>query len=340
MSETSDRVSNENSKKIQENTKKHSDKFELNNEYAEIIDNIGKSHETFSDSHKDEILRMAQILDQVGDTKKEKICAKVCKDLEPHGIKERYVRKILPDEYKREYNLQNGPRAELEKREQKASPIPMTTDGQIVHDDNPLDDIHEGKTFEQMKRENEITAAATTRQRAKEELQEDKEDTLENPQNLIPDNLPISSSQPILLLSDQSPEVRDMKARLDEANKIIEEQNKRITKKDQDFFNLKRSYIQSRGEAKDQEITQLKNKVTTLETQLLQIDRESIAKEGYKEVEVFKLQQGTIRMLQEVSGKSERTFFLLVHPKTMQIRAAKTDKEMHQIQAKRAAGVL
>src|SRR5690606_746307 len=114
-----------------------------------------------------------------GDTKKENICSKVAKDLEDAGIKKRYVYKILPDEYKRDYDKQKCPRALSEmigNDPDQKKPIEITNDGsQITSSDEKsseyydLDEIHGGKSLEQMRRE------------ANHEIEEDKEGTLENP---------------------------------------------------------------------------------------------------------------------------------------------------------------
>ena len=98
-------------------------------------------------------------------------------------------------------------------------------------------------------------------------------------------------------------------------------------------------YNQLKGGSIAEEVRRLKVENNNLLTLLSDVDKAYLEKEGYKEVEVLKLNQDTIRMIQEVSGKSQRTFFLLVHPKTMQIKAAKTDVQMHIVQARRNAGL-
>ncbi|MDR4490499.1 MAG: hypothetical protein R2685_06305 [Candidatus Nitrosocosmicus sp.] len=316
MSDFTDRVDDDRRKEIHWNTFVASSKEELKG---------------FEGRKKEIVLEGKNILEERG-YDKEKISTTLGDVFEGY-ISRQYIRRVLGDEYK-EISKRNINKELCETvSHQEKKPLLVTNNGETEAIDqnaeNTLDEIYGGKSFSQMKRE------------ADYEIDEEMEKTLVNPRNLIPDSLSDNNitTQSMPLLSDKSPEYREMEVRVKEQEKIIEEQNRRITKKDQDFFNLKRSYIQSRGETKDQEITQLKKKVTDYETQLLQIDRESLAKEGYKEIEILKLHQDTIRMMQEVSGKSERTFFLLVHPKTMLIKAAKTDKDMHQIQAKRAAGV-
>lgn len=334
MSDTSDRVNEENSKKIYEKAKQHSDKFELNTEYNSIIDNIGKSHETFSDSHKDEILRMAKILDQVGDTKKEKICAKVCKDLEPHGIKERYVRKVLPDEYKNqsqtrtiEQNNVRGPRAanEAQDEEQKLSLL-VTNNGETLEEDLPnpnteIDKIYGGKSFSQMQKE------------ADREIAEDKDETLENPNN---GPVPNNTTQ---FLSDKSPEFREMAARLAEQDIMIRQmaEDRDTAREQAKIWSSK--FNKLRGGSLEEENRRLKVECSNLNSILGDVDKKSIEEEGYKEIEVLKINPLTINLLLDVSRKSQKTLFLLVNPKTMLIKGVKTDVLMHSIQAKRAAGV-
>jgi hypothetical protein len=329
MSNTTDRINEENSKKIYDIAKEHSNIFELNNEYSQILEVVGKSQDSYSESHKDRILRLAKILDETNKIKKEKICSKVCKDLIPYGIKVRYVQKILPEEYKDQDKVRDQiwrPRAPNEQgEEQKDPPMKMTTDGQIVHDNNnPLDDIYVGKSYEQMKRENEIT---TTKQQMGEKIRKDEEEALENPQNNVP------------LISDISPEIREKLARFDEMQEMVtrmaEDRDHAVSKHSE----ILKKYNQLKGGSKDEELVRLKVENNNLNSILKDIDRQVLEQSEFKEVEVFKIQPGTIRLLTDISNRSQRTLFLLVNPKTQLIQGIKTDVDMHKIQAKRNAGV-
>lgn len=351
MSDTTDRINEENSKKrfeqLREQGEQVESKLNLINEYNETLVEVGKAHKEHDDLQKQRILKLAKLLDRANDMPKQKICAQVCKDLEQFGIDDRYIQKMLPDEYKRHYEKQMRPRPELIGNDPaQKKPIEVTNDGsQTIPQPSPLDDVYGGKTHEQMKREEEIT-----RQKANEEIQEDKEGTMENPSNMLREtenpakesvvNNNITTQQPMSLLSDKSPEFRDLEAKYIEEKQIAAEQTALAKKNGDEAFKLKRILVASKSGALLEELKRIKVENSNLKTQMSDVDRDTLAKEGYKEVEVFKLQQDTIRMLQEVSSKSERTFFLLVHPKTMQIKAAKTDKEMHRIQALRNVGAI
>ncbi|KAA2281222.1 hypothetical protein [Candidatus Nitrosocosmicus sp. SS] len=255
----------------------------------------------------------------------------VCKDVDKYDIKERYVRKILPDEYKNANKVRDpicGPRAANVTVEQK-KPLLVTNNGETTDQnaENTLDEIYGGKSFSQMKKEADI------------EVADDKEETLENPANGLQHHRQ-PTTPTTAFLSDKSPEFRAMEARMDEMTQTM---NQLVEDRDtarQQTESWSKKFNQVKGGLMAEEDRRLNVENSNYRVLLQDVDRESLAKEGYKKVEVFKLQQDTIRMLKEVSSKSERTFFLLVHTKTMQIKAAKTDKEMHQIQAKRAAGVL
>ena len=354
MSDTTDRISEENSKKVHVNTKYHSDKIEIDDKVKGYIDELDRLHselnskKVFIHNRKGEIIKeFAEFLKSKGIIPN--MIASMITQKFKGRINRSYIQEILSGEYKRVYNKnieQNTSRyagnqhiggnkvLEQSSTDENKEPMAMTTDGQIVRNDEQttstpnLDDIHEGKSFEQMKRENEITAAAATRQRAEEEIREDGEETLENPRNSVP------------LLSANSPEVREKLARFDEMEQMVsqmaEDRDAAIEK--EKITSSK--YNQLKGGSMAEELRRLKVEYNNLKTIMSDVDKVTLAKEGYKEIEVFKLHQDTIRMLQEVSSKSERTFFLLVHPKTMQIKAAKTDKEMHRIQALRNVGAI
>lgn len=320
--------------------------------YNAILGDIEVSHNEYQNDYlekqKDKILRLAKILDESGHPQ-ETICAKVSKDISKYDIKERYVRQILPEKYKRAYNRQNGTTADidenkdieqsnrtdirssahLETKEQK-QPLIITNNGETVDQiaESALDEIYGGKSFSQMEKE------------ARREVEEDKEETLENPNNgprVINNN---NSNNNIPLLSDTPPEIREKLARFDEMEQALQEQKAIADQKGKDFFNLKRAYTQLRSGSKDEELTQLKNNLSNLQSELAEIDKESLEREfKFKEIEVLKIHPDTVRLLTDVSRKSQRTLFLIVHPKTMMIKGVKTDVQMHMTQARRNVGL-
>lgn len=282
---------------------------------------------------KDRIQNLARILEEAG-YDKEKISSQVTHDLKGQ-VDSSWVRKILGDEYK-EKKFANVDRegvinpASTESEEQKKQPLLVTNNGETEHSDqkaeSALDEIYGGKSFSQMKKE------------ADREIDEEMEDTLENPHNgpQIHDSPPVT---PMPLLSNISPEYRELQARLDEAQDMIRQMAEdRDTALSQAKQAVKQ-FNQLKGGSMSEELRRLKVENNNLRTLLADVDKTSLEKEGYKEIEVLKLNQDTTRMIQEVSGKSQRTFFLLVHPKTMQIKAAKTDVQMHIVQARRNAGL-
>lgn len=297
-------------------------------EYDTLLGDIELSYNDYGENQKEKIKRLAKILDESGHPK-ENICAKVCKDVAPFGIKDRYVRTILPDEFKDKSKIRDqvcgsttaNTDQEESEQQQKHAPLLVTTNGETVdpHEAESaaeLDEIYGGKSLNQMKKE------------AAREVNEDKEETLENPKNRVP------------LLTDIPPDVKQILAEYESMkltmNQLVEDRDTAI--KNESIMSSK--FNKLRGGVLEDELRRLKVENNNLHTLLSDVDKNSLAKEGYKEIEVLKMEPGTTRLLNEISNKSQRTFFLLVHPKTMQIKGARTDVQQHQIEAKRAAGVL
>lgn len=220
--------------------------------------------------------------------------------------------------------------------EQKKQPLLVTNNGETESIDQKseydLDAIHGGKTLSQMQREANLKKLADC------EIDEKVEDTLENPRN--GPQIHTSTPTPMPFLSNKSPEYRELRARYDEAQEMIRQMAEDRDESEKKAAIWSKKYHSRKGDEKDREIQRMKVEINNLRVMLSDVDRTSLEKEGYKEIEILKLNQDTTRMIQEISGKSQRTFFLLVHTKTMQIRAAKTDVQMHIVQARRNAGVI
>lgn len=311
--------------------------------YKTALESFKVELKDFEGNKKDKIIELAKLLEESGHPK-ESISEKVGDDLTGY-LSKQYVRKVLGDEFKQKKFQSTGNEgatsSAFNTAEENKKPLLVGADGNIIstiEEDNgerdavdqkaesALDEIYGGKSFSQMKKE------------ADREIDEEMEDTLENPHNgpQIHDSPPVT---PMPLLSNISPEHRELQARYDEAQDMIRQMAEdRDTALSQAKQAVKQ-FNQLKGGSMAEELQRLKVENNNLKTILSDVDRTSLEKEGYKEIEVLKLNQDTTRMIQEVSGKSQRTFFLLVHPKTMQIKAAKTDVQMHIVQARRNAGL-
>ncbi len=289
--------------------------------YRTALESFKVELKDFEGSKKERIINLANILKESG-YDEEKISEKVGNDLTGY-LSKQYVRKVLGDEFKQkkfQSISSEGVTSSATNTEEKKQSILVTTNGYETGDqegESSLDEIYGGKSFTQMRRE------------AQGEVKGEDEEPMEKPKNRVP------------LLSSIPPEVREKLARSDEMEEMVRqmaEDRDAAIKKEAWMAKL---YNQHRFGAKDQELQRYKIEVNNLRTLLSDVEKDSLAKEGnqYKEIEVFKMDPGTTRLLNEISSKSQRTFFLLVHPKTMQIKGAKTDVQMHVLQAKREAGI-
>jgi len=305
-------------------------------EYNAILGDIEVEHQEYQSNYlekqKDKILRLAKILDESGHPK-ETICSKVSKDVSKYDIKERYVQKILPDEYKREYkkdieqsNRTNiRPRAHLETEDQKEKPIAVTNIGT-----QEIDSIY-GKSKEQMRLEAE----------ADQEIAEDKEWTLENPANMLRET-PNPAKEPLIannsnnvMISDSSPELRDMFARVTELEESLRIQKEEAESKGKMYAVLHSKWIQNSPENLLRQIEEYKHTIRKMQ-EIVDVNNEQIKSNfDYKVFEILKLNTKDITLIQQNSWRSEKSVFLLVNPKSHEILDVKTDKEMHRIQSQR-----
>lgn len=277
--------------------------------------------ETFEGSKKERILELAKLLEESGHPK-ETISERVGDDLEGY-LSKQYVRKVLGDEFKNANKSREQAHIETNKeilcatssatdtKEQK-QPIAITNSGS-----QELDQIYGGKTFEQMKKE------------ADQEIQEDKEETLENPRNLLPDTN--------TNISDTPPEMRQVYARISELEEALRIQKEEAKQKGDAYFELKRKYLRNAPENLQRENMELKRMINNLQAINENSNSELIKTElnQIKEVELYKLKTEKVSQILLASKNSERTFFLRINEKLMEIIEAKTDKEMHRIQSQR-----
>ncbi|MDF0681931.1 MAG: hypothetical protein P0116_13315 [Candidatus Nitrosocosmicus sp.] len=288
--------------------------------YKTALESFKVELKDFEGSKKERIINLANILKE-SRYDEEKISEKVGNDLTGY-LSKQYVRKVLGDEFKqKKFQSINseGATSSATNTEEKKQSILVTTNGNETVDqesESSLDQIYGGKSFTHMRRE------------AQREVK-GEEEPMESPKNRFP------------LLSDIPSEIREKLARSDEMEEMVRqiaEDRDAAIKKEAWMAKL---YNQHRYGAKDQELQRYKIEVNNLKALLSDVDKESLVKEGseYKEIEVLKMDSGTTRLLNEISNKSQKTFFLLVHPKTMQIKGAKTDVQMHIVQVKREAGI-
>lgn len=289
--------------------------------YKTALESFKVELKDFEGNKKDKILELAKLLEDAG-FPKEHISSKVSEDLDGY-LSKQYVRKVLGDELKNPSKARATSSANDDKKVLEESSIDepkkllIGADGQTLTEDpehadeesNPIDEIYGGKSRELMKRE------------ADTEIQEDKEETLENPANRIP------------LISDIPPELREKLAKVEEQDQLIaqliEDRDHAIQKHQE----ISKKYHQIKGGSKDQEIQELKAKINNLNTILYESNEDVRKEQSYKEIEILKLSAQRDYQVRYLSSKCQKTIFLWVNPKTMEILDIKTDVEQHRIQA-------
>jgi len=321
MSDFTDKVDDKRRKTIHYNTALESFKLELKH---------------FEGNKKERILNLAKLKEETG-CPKEEISTRVGDDLEGY-LSKQYVRKILGDEYKDPKLVRNQelsvPLNVIEGATSSATDtakrkLVITANGQTITQDpmcpeeenNPIDQIYGGKSHEQMMIE------------ANKEIEEDKEEGVINHQK----NITFTTST----LSDKPPTYQNLVAELAETREALREQKANADEKGKRLFDLKREFLRNSPVRLQEEIINLKVKINNLETLLADVDRNALKDiGGFKEVEIYKLVTERISWLLQVSKKSQRTIFLIINPKTMEVKEIKTDVEMHRIQARRAVGII
>lgn len=298
-------------------------------EYNAILGDIELSHNEYQNDYlekqKDKILRLAKILDEAKHPK-EKICAKVCNDVKKYDIRERYVRKILPDLYKdlKHADKGTGPRAGSEidnenqdLEEENKEKLLIATNGEVIN--NELKDIYnDGDTYESLKKQ------------AAEEVREDKEETLENP-NLISTNAP----KPEIMISDKSEDLRTLEARVAELEEALKEQTAIAEQSTKKYSKILSEKIRNSDSVIQQQNMELKRQCNNYKTLLEDLNEHTKAELGYKEIEIAKLDKNSASFILSKSKDSEKTLVIFIHPKTGEVKQVLTDKEYHQLVARR-----
>jgi len=305
MSDFTDKVDEKRRKEIHYKTALESFKVELKD---------------FEGNKKDKIIELAKFLEESG-YDKDKIAEKVGDDLSGY-LSKRYVREVLYDEYKQKKhaNIQaqteplisneSGTSSAYDTEKKK---LLVTANGQTVteqddpehgdEDSNPIDEIYGGKNLEHMKRE------------ADNEVDQDKEETLENPRN-------VSN-----LITDIPEDLRAKLAKADEQDEIISQLSE-----ERDSYKKEVEKIRKFSpRALSYENAELKAKNNNLETILNNSNEEIKRDHTYKEVEILKLSALRDQQIRMMSTKSQKTLFLWVNPKTMEILDIKTDTEQHRL---------
>lgn len=165
-------------------------------EYNNVLGEVELVYKGYEGNQKENIKRLAKILDETGHPK-EKICAKVTHDVEKFGIKDRYVRQVLGDEYKDKNKVREICGTTAAKEEPKKKLL-VTTNGEIIDEDaeKALDEIYNPRRL---------------KQQMDSEIREEKEETLLG-QNY--DNVPLSLIPP---------DIRELRAKFDEQEAIIKQ---------------------------------------------------------------------------------------------------------------------
>ncbi|MGD9534828.1 MAG: hypothetical protein AB7V56_13805 [Candidatus Nitrosocosmicus sp.] len=302
--------------------------------YKTALESFKVELRDFEGNKKDKILELAKLLEETGHPK-ETISERVGDDLAGY-LSKQYVRKVLSDEYKDPKQVRNqaqnvplnvGERATssaiVTNKENLQQPIIVTNTG--THE---FDYIY-GKSREQMRHEAE----------AYEEMKEDEEGTSENPLNILRtiSNPPKESiAQTNKMISDTLTENRHLKARVIEVEEALRIQKEEADSKGKRCIEYKRQLKQNSLENVQRRIEEYERTIRNLKTIQTNYDDQTVKEElGYKEIEIFKLNTLRVSWLLQTSKTSERTLFLLVNPKSMEIVEVKTDKEMHRIQSRR-----
>ncbi|MDN5844733.1 MAG: hypothetical protein L0H53_00490 [Candidatus Nitrosocosmicus sp.] len=213
--------------------------------------------------------------------------------------------------------LQNDDKKEIEEssisQEEQKKKLLIGNDGQILNEEtvtedpeqqNPVSQIFNGKSEEQMKRE------------ADNEVDEDMEETQENPRNSN-------------LITDIPEDLRSKLAQFDEIKQALEH----VTEEKDSYKDLYEKNRKLSPRLLMTENAELKTKNRQLET-ILNTSNEEVKKEfSYEFLEVRKLSALRDQQIRMTSANSEKTFFLWINPKTQEVLDVKTDKEHHRIEA-------
>lgn len=231
-------------------------------EYGTLLGDIEVSYNDYRRNQKEKIIRLAKILDESGHPK-ENISAKVCKDDAQFGIKERYVQKILPDQYKDQNKVRDKicrPRAANDHEKDQKQLLLVTNDGEFETIDqkseSALHEIFGGKSFSQMEKE------------IRREIKKAREETPENLQNSVS------------LFTDIPPELREKLADYDSMKQALEEKDKILTHREKDTFLLRRRLAQLKSGSMAEDLRILKDENNNLKTLLSDVDKDTLAKEG------------------------------------------------------------
>jgi len=308
------------------------------NGYKEKADNL---YVEYFGNQTDNIRRLAKKLEDSGHPL-EKICAKVCRDVEKYEIDSRRVREVLDTKYKQmkfEHKTlpsqgggsasfgvvtnpaQNDEIAESEQNQEQEikKPILLSNDGSVV-EELDLDSSSSKETidFHELKKQ------------AAQEIREDKAETLDysssSSSSLSPQQIHHKLNQKIQLI--QKLEAENQQLREDWQFEV-----KRNKKGLSDKIKVADTIVLQENENLKKEVQGLKTKLEAIDNQVVK-DSDKLL-QGYKEIEILKLDNQRLTWLMQTSRDSERTLFLLANPKTLEILQIKTDKEMHRIQALR-----
>jgi hypothetical protein len=309
--------------------------------YTTALESFKVELKDFEGSKRDRILELAKLLEEAGHPK-EAISEKVGDDLSGY-LSKQYVRKVLSDEYKDPKQVRNQAQTVPSNISERA-----TSSAIVTEEDNNLEkqpiavtntgsqefDSFYGKTKEQMRLEAE----------ADEEVKEDKEGTLEgNPSNMLRET-PNPAKEPLMannsnsnntMISDSSPELRDMLARVAELEEALRIQKEEAVSKGKRYEELHKKWAQNSPENLLRQIEEYKHTIRKMQ-EIVDVNNEQIKSNfDYKVFEILKLNTKDITLIQQNSWRSEKSVFLLVNPKSHEILDVKTDKEMHRIQSQR-----
>lgn len=304
------------------------------NEYREDSDDL---YVKYYGKQINNIRKLAKKLEDSGYVL-EKICAKVSRDVEKYEIDSRRVREALDDKYKQSKHDKTLP----SKRGGSASYLVVTNQVQndwIVeteqnHDREirePIQISNEGSAIYSTYGTNNPKKTIDFNELKKQAFQEIGEDNAEQ--------LDYSSSSSLSIKNN----IKKLKQK-DQLIQKLGEENQRLRDDWQFEVDRNRKGLSDKIKVADtivlKENEELKKQIRALQTKLDEIDKETIIEgdkllQGYKEIEILKLDDQRISWLMQTSRDSERTVFLLANPKTLEILQIKTDKEMHRIQALR-----
>ncbi|MDN5865959.1 MAG: hypothetical protein L0H55_01000 [Candidatus Nitrosocosmicus sp.] len=309
--------------------------------FKEYKEDADEKYVGYLGSQTNNIRKLAKELEDSGHPL-EKICSKVSRDVEQYDIDSRRVREVLDEKYKQskhsnkqKYDIERypqkeaiaaselvtnqsqndlNPELEIEENPNPKKPILLANDGSVVIPES------EDST--------EILDLRRLGKQAAQEIREDKQEAIDYSSKLTPTTHinKLTRDKKDLLIASLKSEVQQLR---DDWQFEVDRNKKGLSDK-----------LKTAEPIILQENESLKKEVQGLRTKLEEIDKEVIKQndpllQGYKDLEIAKLDAQRVTWLLKTSQQSQKTLFILINPKTDEIIHVKTDVDYHRILVRR-----